>query len=496
MNTKQALKAAIASCDSKTGSGFADSDLIQLYDNQGNPNGKIARSALMDCVKTSLGTLMAGDNKGTSVDRVPALVSGALGSSSVADLASVLGGLLQGQEFVDLALPSGTLWAKCNLGAGKPEEYGAYFSWGNTDGHKPSGSTFSYNWGTSNSGTYAGTTGAGLTADITYPNDAAHGNFGAAWQMPSKDDFVELMDSSNTTLSWTTQNGVNGLLVTSVRNGNSIFFPAAGNGYGTSLNNAGSYGNYWSRSLQSSANGYNLSFGSSSVNPQYSNYRYYGFSVRAVSKDLPTFLQHYSTMAELGHALGVDRRMDFIDMGLPSGRLWASKNVGASTITEYGAYFSWGNVNGQKPNGTTFPSTWGTGNDTEPYVSSEGAALTGNIPLNLDAANQYLGGDVKMPSTEDFAELFNSAYTTNEWTTLHGVAGRMVTSKINGNKLFFPAAGYGYGTSLGNAGSYGDYWSRSLQSSPNGYNLRFDSSSVNPQNYDYRYYGFSVRAVL
>ena len=203
-----------------------------------------------------------------------------------------------------------------------------------------------------------------------------------------------------------------------------------------------------------------------------------------------------ATVANLASVLGVDKRFEFVDMGLPSGTLWASKNLGADTITDYGAYFSWGNVQGQKPNGSTFPQTWGSGNDTEPYVSSEGAALSGDIPLNLDAANYYLGGKAKMPTKDQFVELFNSSYTTNEWTTLHGVAGRLVTSKANGNTIFFPAAGYGNGTSLYLAGSYGLYWSRSLQSSSNGYRLSFNSSSVNPQDNNLRYLGFSVRAVL
>ena len=202
------------------------------------------------------------------------------------------------------------------------------------------------------------------------------------------------------------------------------------------------------------------------------------------------------TYAQIASVLGVTKRFEFVDMGLPSGTLWASKNLGAETITDYGAYFSWGNVKGQKPNGTTFATGFGSSNDGEPYVSSEGAALTGDVPLSQDAANFYLGGVAKMPTTTQFAELFNSTYTTNEWTTYHGVAGRLVTSKINGNTLFFPAAGYGSGTSLNGAGAYGNYWSLSLSSSANGYDLNFYSSGVYPQYSLYRFNGCSVRAVL
>ena len=213
------------------------------------------------------------------------------------------------------------------------------------------------------------------------------------------------------------------------------------------------------------------------------------------------------TPANLATLVKADRKIEFIDMGLPSGRLWASKNIGAETITDYGAYFSWGNVQGQKPNGTTFSVGFGTGNDTEPYVSSEGAALTGDIPLQQDAANYYLGGSCRMPTTGEYAELFNGSYTkyidaagnevtgTNKLVTLHGVTGIYLESRVNGNRIFFPCAGNGYGTSLYDAGACGLYWARSLASSTNGYNLHFNSGGVNPQNGNGRYVGFSVRAV-
>ena len=213
------------------------------------------------------------------------------------------------------------------------------------------------------------------------------------------------------------------------------------------------------------------------------------------------------TAKNLANLLGFAKRVEFVDMGLPSGTLWASKNLGAEKITDYGAYFSWGNVQGQKPTGTTFAQTWGSGNDTEPYVSSEGAALTGEIPVQQDAANFYLGGNCRMPSNTQYAELFNSSYTkyidaegndvtgTDKLITLHGVKGIYLKSKINGNTLFFPCAGYGNGTSLNNAGSGGVYWARSLYSSPYGYCLNFNSGGVSPQNGYDRYSGFTVRAV-
>ena len=204
----------------------------------------------------------------------------------------------------------------------------------------------------------------------------------------------------------------------------------------------------------------------------------------------------HMTMAILGETLGVPKRLEFVDLGLPSGTLWATRNLGAETPEDYGYYFSWGNVIGRKPSGTTFDYNWGTDNNGN-YASPTGAALTGDIPTNMDydAVQRYMGGSCKMPTTTQFAELFNSSYTTNEWTTKNGVNGRLVTSKINGNSIFFPAAGRGSGTSLDDAGSRGLYWSRSLYSSADGYFLYFSSSRVYPHDDGIRFYGFSVRAV-
>lgn len=204
----------------------------------------------------------------------------------------------------------------------------------------------------------------------------------------------------------------------------------------------------------------------------------------------------HMTMAKLGETLGVPKRLEFVDLGLPSGTLWATRNLGAETPEDYGYYFSWGNVVGRKPNGTTFDYNWGTDNNGN-YASTTGAALTGDIPTNMDydAVQRYMGGSCKMPTTTQFAELFNSSYTTNEWTTKNGVNGRLVTSKINGNSIFFPAAGNGYGTSLDDAGSNGFCWSRSLSSSDSGYYLGFGSSGVYPHGGNRRFFGFSVRAV-
>ena len=181
--------------------------------------------------------------------------------------------------FVDLALPSGLLWCEHNVGASTPYEDGLYFSWGNVTGHTGDDG---YDFGTSNDGPYASTPGAALTGNIptngTY--DAARHNMGAPCRMPTVGEFQEL--NNNCDSEWTDEDGVAGRRFTSRINGNSIFFPASGLRYGTSLDYRGSYGYYWSASLLSQAYGYYLHFSSEGVDPAYHLSRFYGFSVRAV----------------------------------------------------------------------------------------------------------------------------------------------------------------------------------------------------------------------
>lgn len=174
-----------------------------------------------------------------------------------------------------------------------------------------------------------------------------------------------------------------------------------------------------------------------------------------------------------------------VDLGLPSGTKWADRNIGASKPEETGLYFSWGNTEGHKA---------GMDYDFEDdYDNTPGAKLTGDIDLEHDAAHVNLGEPWKMPTKEQFKELVENC--TSERTTLNGYLGRRFTSKINGESIFLPFAGYIDGTSLSNHGSDGYYWSSSLGSSAYGYNLGFYSSGVYPAYYDNRFYGFSVRAV-
>ena len=197
-------------------------------------------------------------------------------------------------EYVDLGLPSGTLWATCNVGANSPEEYGDYFAWGETQPKNDySWSTYQHCNGSNITLTrycYQSNYGNnGFTDTLTAllpEDDAANANWGNDWQMPSLDQIAELYNSIYAYAIWTTQNGVYGRGIISRSNGKSIFLPAAGMLNGTSLHQAGSDGYYWSRSLLTTSNStyaYNLNFYSEHIYWSY-GYRNCGFSVRPVRK--------------------------------------------------------------------------------------------------------------------------------------------------------------------------------------------------------------------
>ena len=198
-------------------------------------------------------------------------------------------------HLIDLGLPSGTKWACCNVdddtSKQTPTNYGGYYAWGETiPKDKYNWSTYKWCKGSSNTMTkYCTDSSYGYESftdnktELELEDDAATVNWGSGWRMPTNEQFGELINSEYTMTEWTTMNGVNGMKITSKSNGNSIFLPAAGYRYRTSLDSAGSYGSYWSRSLRASGSGsaryLYIFLGSYNTN---SDYRYGGRSVRPV----------------------------------------------------------------------------------------------------------------------------------------------------------------------------------------------------------------------
>ena len=191
-------------------------------------------------------------------------------------------------EYVDLGLPSGLKWAKCNVGAEKETDYGDYFMWGSVTPNTADECNWesythcngSYDTLTKyNTSTLYGENPDNITI-LESVDDAATQIMGSDWRMPTMDDFIELLD--NTTNEWTQVNGVNGYKFTG-SNGNSIFIPASGRRSGSWFDRQGSVGYVWSSSLDTSypLSAWYLYFNSDNVDTN-SLYRDHAFVVRGV----------------------------------------------------------------------------------------------------------------------------------------------------------------------------------------------------------------------
>ena len=442
----------------------------------------------------------------------------------------------QEHEYVDLGLPSGTLWATCNVGASSPEEYGDYFAWGETEPKEEYDDDDSYIISDYISAKYNVDAGTGILTSLQPEDDAATANWGNDWQMPNEAQLKELISEEYTTSEWTQLNGVNGRLITSKSNGNSIFLPAAGFCYTDGwMVRLGEQGNYWTRILNPGyhsaseiyfksnvfahylavpqmclsvrpvrytepvlVSSVNLSDTSlrmevgtfrsltATVEPESADNNYvvwkssdknvaamFGDKVEAYSAGTCT-ITCYATdgsgvKAECQITVFEPEEHDYVDLGLPSGTLWATCNVGAENPEDYGNFFSWGET---------------ITKDIYDYSTYEYNVdnMKDLLPED-DAATANWGGEWQMPSIDQIVELINSEYTTTEWMQQNGVNGRKITSNINGNSIFLPAAGSHNSTYYGGEGSEGWYWSRSYRSYSHylpGYSpgLKFDSDNI------------------
>lgn len=179
----------------------------------------------------------------------------------------------------------------------------------------------------------------------------------------------------------------------------------------------------------------------------------------------------------------------FIDLGLPSGLLWAETNVGASTPYADGDYYAWGETE------TKSYYSWDTykwGNSPTKYNSSDGKTT---LEASDDVATVKWGKECRMPSRAEFQELYNKC----DWTwksNYNGASGYLVKGP-NNQTIFLPASGYRNNGGLDDHGSIGYCRSSSLYTSYTDYAyfLFFGSGYINPSLYDYRCYGLSVRPV-
>lgn len=172
---------------------------------------------------------------------------------------------------------------------------------------------------------------------------------------------------------------------------------------------------------------------------------------------------------------------EFVDLGLPSGRLWATCNIGAEKPTDYGDYFACGAVEPCNINDCDINSF----NDTD-------AAKLSEMDDGHDAAKVLWGDDWRMPTLTDFAELILNCTYDSE--VIDGISCGVFTSKENNQKIVMPAAGDLVGVTFFDRGSNGYYWSRSFDSSTSTWAMYFNSEDWYLDDFA-RDCGFSVRPV-
>ena len=215
----------------------------------------------------------------------------------------------------------------------------------------------------------------------------------------------------------------------------------------------------------------------------------------------------------------------YVDMGLPSGLLWATRNIDITQKNGFAAspfqydcsFFSWGNVDGHNPTSPNSfaPWNWGSINAQEPWYNGQiygdtpGNTLQTNIPVDdkYDAARANLGAPWRMPTEKDVRELLNNIKYINangeemgtsvpdKRTLINGTIGHYMQSKINNAKIFVPCTGYGKDTRLENLRVGADYWLSPIMNNKTAYSYDFSATIGTISSRFDRYYGFAIRPV-
>ena len=357
-------------------------------------------------------------------------------------------------EYVDLGLPSGTLWATANLGASSPEELGGYFSWGEIE----PGNYFSQD-------TYEPDIDL-LPENISATEyDAAFIQTAYSGVMPDKDQIKELVDECS--WEWAVESGVDGYRVTG-KNGASIFFPVSGFYREENWMDKEVQVAIWSSIRFSSDRAFVLdAFHVLGDNFQYPvELIYEGRQIRAVKYDGEPYEEpSYAMITEVGgmkveiynsvikdcHVEQVSTSPDMsnanaVDLGLPSGTLWADRNLGAETPEDCGSYIDWGSVNEDSfCSETTYPYYHA---GSKKY-DTLGYSIAGT---KYDAATSNWGGSWVTPTLEDVYELME--YTESELID-GGKAIRLTGG--NGNSIVIPFAGLKNNGTVMLSGEFGYY---------------------------------------
>lgn len=336
--------------------------------------------------------------------------------------------------YVDLGLPSGNLWAECNLGASSPEAYGDYYAWGEVE-PKQEYTYPNHKWYKEGAPSLGFTKYNNEDGKLTLEDedDAVIQKLGNGWRTPTLADFRELTNQKLTTIKKTTLNGVAGYQITSKKNGKSIFIPFAGfkrdkpqtreisadEEVAVCMTNLRRIDymvyNAWSFAFQNDRIG------------RYGKLRPDGISIRPVK----------------GPGMPVPNNC--VDLGLDSGLLWAKCNMGTTDPTQPGDYYAWGETSTKKK---YYSDNYKHFKIKEylnilKYNEKDGKEV---LELEDDAANAYLGVGYRIPTKEDWEELLEDCEWEAVTTTLSEIIDpsqkkvivRWKVTGPNGNSIVLP----------------------------------------------------------
>lgn len=349
--------------------------------------------------------------------------------------AAGIGGFTDKVEYVDLGLPSGNLWAKCNLGASSPEAYGDYYAWGEVE-PKQEYTKSNHKWYKEGAPSQGFTKYNNEDGKLTLEDedDAVIQKLGNGWRTPTLADFRELTNQKYTTIEKTTLNGVAGYQITSKKNKKSIFIPCAG-----FKNSEKPQTRFISDDEEVAVcmtnlrridnmvyNAWTFAFQNDRIG-RYGKRRPDGISVRPVKGP------------------GVPVPNDCVDLGLASGLLWAKCNMGATEPTDRGNYYAWGETSTKKKyysdNYKHFKTDGGI--KVLKYNEKDGKTV---LDLNDDAARANIGAGYRIPTKEDWEELLEDCKWEAVTTTLSEIIDPSQTKVIarwkvtgpSGNSIVLP----------------------------------------------------------
>ena len=349
--------------------------------------------------------------------------------------AAGIGGSTDKVEYVDLGLPSGNLWAKCNLGASSPEAYGDYYAWGEVE-PKQEYTKSNHKWYKEGAPSQGFTKYNNEDGKLTLEDedDAVIQKLGNGWRTPTLADFRELTNQKYTTIEKTTLNGVAGYQITSKKNKKSIFIPCAG-----FKNSEKPQTRFISDDEEVAVcmtnlrridnmvfNAWTFAFQNDRIG-RYGKRRPDGISIRPVKGP------------------GVPVPNDCVDLGLASGLLWAKCNLGTTDPTQLGDYYAWGETSTKKKyysdNYKHFKIDGGI--KVLKYNEKDGKTV---LDLNDDAARANIGAGYRIPTKEDWEELLEDCKWEAVTTTLSEIIDPSQTKVIarwkvtgpSGNSIVLP----------------------------------------------------------